>query len=282
MMAIVTTLLAMAACRSPRAALTMQVDAQRIAADLHLQFARALDQSGVAVLADRDADATAAAHAAEAASSAVIKDVMDLRPLLDQLGYAPESKLLQSFDTQFGEYRRLESEILSLAVENTNAKAQQLAFGSGREAADAFVREMDAVAKIVPSNARVDALTARATAAVREIQAVEPRHIAEAGEREMTGMEAELRTAEGQARTALTSLKAANIAGAQTHLDQASAALDRFLAVNTELLALSRRNSNVRSTALSLGKKRILAGQCDDLLRQLEEALAAHDFTGTR
>lgn len=276
------TLIASGCARTPTV-LRMVVDARRIAADLHVQFSRAVDESGVAVLADRDADATAAARAAQAAGSAVSKDVNDLRPLLNQLGYTPESMLLQSFEKQFGEYHRLESEILELAVENTNAKAQQLAFGSGREAADAFVSAVDAVAPGNTSpNPRIDALVARGVAAVRTIQAIQPRHNAEADDAAMTRMEAEMRSAEGQARTALADLKRMNVAGAQAHLAEASAALDRFIAVNTELLALSRRNSNVRSTALSLGKKRVLAAECDDLLRQLEESLAAHDFTATR
>jgi hypothetical protein len=91
-----------------------------------------------------------------------------------------------------------------------------------------------------------------------------------------------MRTAEAQARGALARLTRMNIAGAQPHLTAASAALDRFIAINSELLSLSRRNSNVRSTALSLGRKRVLAAESDDLLRQLEEALTARDFIGTR
>src|SRR5262245_61866786 len=188
-----TTLVAVGACTHPTAVLTRLVDARRLAADIRVQFSRAVDQSGVAVLADRDADAATAAKVAAAASDAVGKDVVALRPLLDQLGYAPESKLLESFTMRFDEYRRLESEILSLAVENTNTKAQQLAFGSGREAADAFVSAVEAVAPAnarAPSNASVNALVARAVAAVRNIQAIQPRHIAEADDQAMTKMEA--------------------------------------------------------------------------------------------
>jgi hypothetical protein len=282
---VTATLFSAAACTGTRAALTMLVDARRLAANLHVQFSRAVDQSGQAVLADRDADATAAARAAEAASSAASKDAADLRPLLEQLGYTPESTLLGSFTMRFDEYRRLESEILGLAVENTNAKAQRLAFGSGREAADAFVTAVAAIAPAQatgPSNLRVEIMVARAVAAIREIQAIQARHIAEPDDQAMTQMEAQMRTAESQARTALADLTRMNVAGAQPHLAAATAALERFTGVNRELLSLSRRNSNVRSTALSLGRKRVLAAECDDLLRQLEEGLAARDFTGER
>jgi hypothetical protein len=44
---------------------------------------------------------------------------------------------------------------------------------------------------------------------------------------------------------------------------EAAAALDRFTAINTEIVTLSRRNSNVRSLALSLGRKRTVTALCD-------------------
>ena len=62
----------------------------------------------------------------------------------------------------------------------------------------------------------------------------------------------------------------------------ATGALDEFTKLNAEIVSLSRRNSNVRSLAISLGRKRTLAAVCDDHLRQLNDALASHAFAGTR
>lgn len=59
-------------------------------------------------------------------------------------------------------------------------------------------------------------------------------------------------------------------------------ALDRFTAIHKEIIKLSRRNSEVRSLSLSLGRKRTITAQCEDRLRALEEALAKHQFTATR
>jgi hypothetical protein len=58
--------------------------------------------------------------------------------------------------------------------------------------------------------------------------------------------------------------------------------LDRFIGVNTQIVALSRRNSNVRSLAMSLGEKRMLTAACEDSLRALRDALAKRGFTATR
>jgi hypothetical protein len=42
------------------------------------------------------------------------------------------------------------------------------------------------------------------------------------------------------------------------------------------------RNTNVRSLALSLGRKRSLSAACEDSLRELQDALSKRGFTGTR
>jgi hypothetical protein len=51
---------------------------------------------------------------------------------------------------------------------------------------------------------------------------------------------------------------------------------------NSEIVSLSRRNSNVRSLALSMGKKRTVTAQCDESLQALYDGLAAHHFSATR
>jgi hypothetical protein len=65
-------------------------------------------------------------------------------------------------------------------------------------------------------------------------------------------------------------------------LTAASAAQDRFLAIHAQIVTLSRRNSNVRSLALSFGRKRMVTAECEDQLQALEEALAKHEFSATR
>ena len=117
---------------------------------------------------------------------------------------------------------------------------------------------------------------------MREIQAVQARHIAESDEAAMAAMETEMTAAEDAARRAVDRLRALVPQTAAADLAAATAALDAFKKTNTELVALSRRNSNVRSLALSLGRKRTLTGACDESLRALQDALMAHGFAATR
>jgi hypothetical protein len=69
---------------------------------------------------------------------------------------------------------------------------------------------------------------------------------------------------------------------ARPELASALASLDRFKDVSAQIVALSRRNSNVRSLALSLREKPVLTAACDDSLRRLEDALAKEGFPATR
>jgi hypothetical protein len=264
--------------------LNQQAEAHRLAAHLHVQFSRAADASNRAVMADTDEASSAAAREAEQATKAVEQDTDALRRILDDLGDRDEARELDTFKAKFAQYRALDADILPLAVENTNIKAQRLSFGPAQEAIDAFRKSLEAAGRLAaPKNSTLaDALVARATASVLEVQVIEARHIAESDEAAMTRMESTMKASEAAARTALETLTGTLPPAARPRLAEAAAALDRLTTTNAEIVALSRRNSNVRSLALSLGKKRTVTAECDESLQALEDALARHHFAATR
>jgi hypothetical protein len=259
-------------------------EARRLSADLLVQFTKAADAGNRAVMADTDEGSVAFVREAEQAQLAVQGDADKLKPILQGLSYAEESARLDEFGRRFADYRALDRTILGLAVENTNLKAQRLSFGPAQEAADSFRDSVDAVA---PSDAarnswRVKALAAGAVAAVRELQVLQAAHIAAADDAAMSGMEKRAAALEAEARTALAALAPLVQPASRPRLGAATSALDRFMEVNAQITALSRRNSNVRSLALSLNEKGKLAGACEDSLRALRQALEARGFSGTR
>jgi hypothetical protein len=266
-----------------KAVLMQQAEAHRLASHLRVQFTRAADASNRAVMADTDEASSAAARDAQQATQSVQQDVDALRKVLDDLGDREEADQLDRFKARFDEYRKLDDTILPLAVENTNIKAQRLSFGPGQEAVTAFGQAVDAAARpAAAKNARVEALAAQATAALLGVQVMQARHIAESDEAAMSRMETAMAASEATARKAIDSLKGLVPPASASQLTAAAAALDRFTAVNAEIVALSRRNSNVRSLALSLGKKRTVTAECDDILQSLEDMLAKHHFAATR
>ena len=160
-------------------------------------------------------------------------------------------------------------------------KAQRLAFGPATEAADAFHAALDAaVEAATPAEAcRAQELAWRAWAAVLEIRALHPRHIAEPEDAKMTAMEARMTAAAGVARAAVDAL-GQRLPAASSQLRSAQAALDRFMALHDEIVDLSRRNSNVRALALSLGRRRVLAADAEARARCVGEGSRAARLHG--
>jgi hypothetical protein len=268
-----------AACGNVNDALARLSDARRVSADLLVEFTKASDASSQAVMADTDASSVAFAQQAAAAKQAVHKDAVDLRPLLIALGYSDETQLLDRFQEQFAAYEAADRQILDLAVENTNLKAQRLSFGAAQAEADTFEQSVNAVA---PANARdiwqVKAARASAVGAVREIQVLQAPHIAAADEAAMAGIETRMKAQETTARDALATLSSIGGAAARPALAAATDALNRFMDLNAQIVKLSRQNTNVRSLALSLDQKPKLAQPCEQTLRALGDALAHHGY----
>jgi hypothetical protein len=206
-----------------------------------------------------------------------------LRPIIQGLNYPDVLGMLDEFAKRFADYRELDRRILDLAVENTNLKAQRLAFGPAQEAADAFRDAVESVDPATTANAwQVQALAARAVTTVREIQVLQAPHIADADDAVMTRMEKQMATSEAGARIALKTLSGLVSPASRSRLAAATAALDRFMNLNAQVTALSRRNTNVRSLALSLDHKRPLIAACEESLHTLRDSLASRGFTGIR
>jgi hypothetical protein len=122
----------------------------------------------------------------------------------------------------------------------------------------------------------------KAVLAVRDIQVLLAPHIAEADDAAMTRMEAEMADRETTASDALEAIPALVDPAAGSQIAKASASFERFKDVSHRIVALSRRNTNVRSLALSLREKPVLTAACDDSLHSLETALAKERFSATR
>jgi hypothetical protein len=267
----------------PAPALVQLDDAQRIAADLRVAFTRAAGASDRAVMSETDESITFAREADQGAAT-IESDVRALVPKLASLAFDDEARTLQEISQSFAEYRKLDGEVLRLAVENTNLKAQHLSFGPIREAADSFQASLDAIARGTPAKdrCRAEALAARATLALREIQVLQAPHIAEAADPKMDRLEKDMARLRASAHDALSKLGGLVVPATRPALTKANATLGQFETVAGQLVALSRRNSNVRSLALALGPKAALGAKCEASLNALAQALAKEGSIATR
>ena len=282
-LAVAVSIFAAGGCGDVNTALQHQSNARHLAADLQVQFTKATEASNRAVMANSDDVAVAAAREAEQAKLAVQKDVDALQAILTELDYTKETGLLQTFVPRFAEYRTLDAQILGLVADQTNLKAQRLAFGPVMESADAIRTAVDALTPSASEhNWQLKALAASAVASVREIQAIQAPHIADPDDASMDTMEKRMAAAEAAAGRSLDGLAALVAPGSRPQLAKAKAAFDRFVALNGELVTLSRRNTNVRSLALSLNEKQKLIAPCEESLRALRDALAERGYPAGR
>lgn len=276
------TAVAGAGCSRGPATVQAELDeARRLAADVRVQFNKATDASNRAVMAETDESSIAFAREAEQNSAAVEHDVATLSPLLNGLGISKEIQILAGFQKQFSSYRAVDKDILGLAVENTNLKAQRLSFGPAREAADHLV---PALAQLLPSltaseQCRAQGLATSALLSVRELQTLQGPHIASSDDAAMTALEQQIAALETKASGALNALHGLV---EPSSLSAAQAAFEQFKGFDAQIVTLSRRNSNVRSLDLALRVKPPLTTACDDSARELQAALANEGSKATR
>ncbi len=269
--------LASAACAGSQPVLLQLMEARRLASDLRTTFTKANEASNRAVLADTDDVSAAAAKEATDATAAAAGALKELQAKVQTLGYDAETQTLARFRARFEEFQKLDTEILTLAIENTNLKAQRLSFGAARELGEQIGRELGVFATGDPAELAAQAQAVRAD--VFELLFLQARHNAEAEDAAMTALEQHAAALADDARQRFARMQGK---GNQAALDAALSLFTRFMATHDEVIALSRRNTNVRSLALTLGRKRVVAADCEAELATLQRSLEGHGSEATR
>jgi hypothetical protein len=262
---------------SPAQQLASKAARVDLVAGMELALARAAEAEKSAVLAITDEDSRTFADQARSATAEVDQKRTELGKLLEPGGSQREKDLLAQFSQVFGDLRRVDDEVLQLAVKNTNLKAYALLFGP---AADTLASMHDALARAVATaDAKEVMVTAfgAETAALR-IQVLLAPHIAEESDSKMDQLEASMRKEEIEARKDLGAL-AATLKG-NADLAMAASSFGRYEEIKSRILALSRENTNVRSLALSLNQKRKATLLCLESLNALKQAVLEEPIAG--
>lgn len=267
------------ACRE-RPVLLLVMDARQRTTDALAQLAKASDASNRAVMAEADEQSATFASEADQAKKALAQDVEALRVLLEGAGFEPEQQRVAEFDQAYATYRSVDDQMLALAVENTNRKAQELSHRAAASAADAFAESLDQLRPMRGREWQLEAHKARAIAEVQRILALQAPHIAEANDAAMDAIDGRIREADARARRALEALR--GIADSPSSVDTPVQQLARFSEMNIEILKLSRRNTDVRSLALALNEKGKQFVNCERALVALSAELEQRGSFGAR
>ena len=265
---------------SPARLLALKASRVDLVGQLQLALASAAEAEKSAVMAVTDQESQRFAARARADAAEVERGRVELGRLLEAAGTPRERELLAQFSRDLAALRRVDEEVLALAVRNTNLKAAALAYGPAAQALAALDGALEQLAErhaAGPQAGQVWRLADRARLGVLRVQALLAPHIAAEQDAEMDRLEADVAGQLRQVQAALDGLSA--LVGAAA-VAPARADLGRYLELERQVVALSRENTNVRSLALSLGQKRAAQAVCQETLAALQQAILEEPIAG--
>jgi len=271
--------------QTPTERLAFKVRRVELVERMRLSIALASEAEKSAVMAITDEDSQIYADKARTATAAVEQERRELEQLQQSGGTRDEVAFLTQFSGAFTEFQRIDKGLLELAVENTNLKAFSLAFGPAAE----VLNEMDAaLARIAAESGNSPLaddiksirLADGARIAALRLLSLLPPHIAEESDQKMNEMEALMAKEDQAVRQNLERLAALPRLGGNPDLSTAKVRYTRFTELRTQILKLSRENTNVRSLTISLSEKRKIMTVCLDALAALEQAIEEEPIAG--
>ena len=261
------------------------VKKREILSQMRVNLLKSVEMEKNAVMALTDEESQVFADQSIAASAVIEQNLKQLNSLIDADPMQDERNLVIEFNNCWTELRKLDQVILEHAVQNTNLKAASLSREKGAEAMQRFEHALNDVIKSysgTPNEGRVARLIFHAITAGLKIYNLHSFHIAEASDEKMDQIETQMDTEENEASKSLDEL--ASIVGEKSRhaLLQAKTAFSEFMEVTAKVIKLSRQNSNIKSLELSLGKKRKVTAQCDEILVAFQAAVQSRPFKATR
>lgn len=238
-----------------------------------------------AVMADTDELSRALAEESLRAAEAVERNRLELIRLTEHDPTDKEMELLREFDTCWAELRKIDKVLLDFAVVNSNLKASNLSFTRGSQALKRFRQNLADLIDGTSSNpqcSRILRLACDALTAGFEIHYLHAPHIAAANDMDMDRIETEIRQLDEVISRSLEELKYYLPEANQAILQEAGSAYAEFNEVTAMVLGLSRQNTEIKSFELSLGRKRRVTAQCDEILTSLQSVLHSRTFEATR
>jgi hypothetical protein len=256
-----------------------------IVSAMRLSLMKAAEAEKSAVLAVTDEESREFADKARLASAEVEKDRKELAPLIEQDNSTPETSRIAEFDKCWRKFRKVDQLLLDLAVQNTNIRASDLAFTNGAEA----LRKLEAgLTRLIDldssegGNSQIVRLSYQALVAGIKIHDQYAAHIEAETDEEMDWVEKDIKANEEILNNSLSALARLAKGKESDTVKDAIAADHELEKVTKEIIALSRKNTNIKSIELSLGKKRLVTAQCEDVLGAIQEFIRSKGTRATR
>lgn len=252
---------------------------------MRLNLFKSVEAEKMAVTTDTDESSKAYADQSLQKSDAVERDRLEFGLLVKKDPTDQEVNLLREFDGCWTEFRRTDRQLLGYAVKNTNIKAANLSFEQGTEVMKRFEEALNDLMEGNPINreeGQIAKLAGYALVAGFKIHYLHAPHIAAVNDEQMDKIEADIKKNHERIKKSLDELKRLVPVKKQAAWLKAKTADDELAKVTAKVIDLSRQNTNIKSFELSLGRKRKITAQCDEILIGLEEAVRGRSFKATR
>ena len=249
--------------------------------EMRSELATASEAEKSSVFAATEEDSVRFAEQARASVEAVERKRDELDRKLESAGNRRQQDILEEFTKALTGLRDIDRELLALAVRHTNLRATNLAFGPATQAVEdstAALTRVSSSEEGAPDaeEVRLGSLAARAD--ILHLQTLLAPHIAEASDERMNALEA--RMAEDDRKIVSELDRLSSLRPSDPEVARAAASYARFGEIRTKIVELSRENTNVRSSGLSLNGKREALAQCLRLLDDLRQALLEEPIPG--
>ncbi len=252
---------------------------------MRIHLLEAIESEKNAVMAITDEESESFAAKARQATDSVEKNRKAIETIIHKDEFQRETELLNEFNACWTQYRKLDETILNLAVQNTNLKAQKI---SSTQCAQEIAWFEESLNRIIQRNKKgkqcsetamyaYEALTASLN-----IYALHKPHIEETDDQAMDKIEQRIKSYDGSARNALAALNRIADPSDREDLKNTKQVYLQFMNLTGEVLMLSRMNTNIKSSELSLGKQRMISSQCQEILATLQESVQARQSKATR
>jgi hypothetical protein len=247
---------------------------------IHLLEATEAEKNAVMAITDQTSEYYA--NQARQATAEVEQSRKEIEAIIHQENLSRESEILNEFNVCWSQFRQLDETILTLATQNTNLKAQKISTTEATQAMDHFEQSLN---RLINTDNKCNGAVIHAYEALTaglKIFVLHKPHIEEADDQAMDKIEQSIKAYDESAKKALDSLRGMTDLSNNEDLKNAQTAYEQFMNQTGEVLRLSRLNTNIKSAELSLGKKRLVSSQCQQILATLQEAVQEQRFNATR
>lgn len=280
------TLLFLRGERDPVAQIALKEKRLALVNAIRLSLAAASEALNNAVLATREQDSKAFIDEARTADADIERSRTELEQLSKSHVNRREIELMERAAQSLLAFQQIEKQLFELAVQNSNRKALELAFGPAMD----LVKQIDqSLGHIIAGNVdsaadsrlRVVQLADEARIAILSTQILILPHIAEASDLKMDEFEVQLSEHARKIRESLAELKPLLSESDQAKIATTTSVYAEFEKLKSQIIALSRQNTDLRAVTLALTEKRHSMLECQDALIALEQAIRAEPITST-